>query len=88
MTSFNFDAPAELFASRGRGSMRQPVTYQRFVSASEAIRFAMEVLAENRLGGTVIESGDVRLEAAEIRALYESPAYPLPRTVRPEGEAD
>ena len=51
------------------------MTYHRFSNGAEAIRFAMEDLAAEALAGTVIEVSELRFDAAEIRALYESPEY-------------
>ena len=79
MEIFDFNAPAEIFFARSMGSRKQPVTYHRFAAGSEAIRYAMEVLAADKLGGTVLESGDDRYDAKEIRRLYDSADYPLPR---------
>jgi acyl-CoA reductase-like NAD-dependent aldehyde dehydrogenase len=45
----------------------------------EGIRFAMEELASDVLYGTVIEANEQRFDAAAIRRLYESGAYPLIR---------
>lgn len=84
MKSFDYTLPAELFASRGRGATRRPMTYHRFPSAAQAICYAMETLPEQLLFGTVLETEDERLNAAEIRSLYESPDYPLTRKSRAE----
>jgi len=56
------------------------MTYHRFSTGAEAVRYAMEVLPAEVLFGTVMEVCDSRFGAAEIRRLYESPAYPLPRS--------
>jgi len=80
MDAFDYDAPAELFACKSRGSSPRPVTYRRFASGAEAIRFAIESLPADVLFGTVIEANEQRFDAAQIRKLYDSPAYPLPRT--------
>ncbi len=79
MTDFDYDAPAEVFACRSRGSSPRPVTYRRFASGAEAVRFAVEELPADLLFGTVIEANEQRFEAAQIRKLYESTAYPLQR---------
>jgi hypothetical protein len=80
MSVFDFSAPAELFACRGMRPGRHPVRYRRFATGAEAVRYAMEELAGSMLAGTVIESAEMRFGGAQIRALYDSPAYPLPRT--------
>jgi len=82
MDKFDFDAPAEIFASRRRGAGRQLVSFHRFPTGADAIRHAMEVLSPDMLTGTVMQSGDERFGAAEIRGLYESSEYPLPRVQR------
>jgi hypothetical protein len=79
MNDFDYAAPAEVFACRSRGSSPRPVTYRRFESGAEAIRFAIEELPSDVLFGTVLEVNEERFDAAQIRKLYESKAYPLQR---------
>jgi hypothetical protein len=55
------------------------VTYRRFDSGAEAIRFAIEELPSDVLFGTVLEVNEQRFDATQIRKLYESKAYPLQR---------
>jgi len=76
MTRFNYNAPAELFPSRNRKAPSK-VKYRRFDRAAEAIRFAIEELAEPQLLGAYIEIETGRLGHREIRALYDSAEYPL-----------
>jgi hypothetical protein len=79
MSEFDYAAPAEVFACRSRGSNPRPVTYRRFDSCAEAIRFAIEELPSDVLFGTILEVNGQRFAAAEIRELYDSRAYPLQR---------
>lgn len=79
MTGFDYMQPAELYASVSKKASRRPIQYRRFPSAAEAIRYALEQLPQDMLNGAVLEVGDERLEAAEIRRLYESEAFPLRR---------
>lgn len=79
MSSFDYTAPAEVFACRSRGSSPRPVTYRRFESGAEAIRFIIEELASDVVYGTVLEVNEQRFDAAQIRKLYESNGYPFPR---------
>ena len=82
MTSppFDYDAAAEIYPSRARGSRRHPVGYKRFDSAAEALQFAIEQLPADALVGAYLEIGEERYDAREMRTLYDAPAYPLPRT--------
>ena len=76
---FAFEAPAEIYSSGGTRARKGPMSYRRFQSSAEAIRFAVEELPQILQRGTVMEVGDDRFEFADIRALYDSDCYPLPR---------
>ena len=81
---FGYEAPAELYSSgSSKSSHKHPVSYRRFDSSAEAIRFAIEELPELLQRGTVMEVGDDRFEFADIRALYDSEDYPLERDADP-----
>jgi hypothetical protein len=79
MATFNYSAEAELFPTRGRLSKRQPVTYKRFDTAADAVRYAIEELPAELLVGAYLEVDEERFDANGIRGLYASPDYPLPR---------
>jgi hypothetical protein len=80
--AFSFDAPAELFPSRGRRG-RSTVTYRRFDTAAEAVRFTIEELPGDLLLGTYLEVRDERFDCDEIRGLYERADFPLARLNMP-----
>jgi hypothetical protein len=86
MGRFNYNAPAELFPSRNRKAPSK-VKYRRFEKAAEAIRFAIEELAEPQLLGAYIEIESGRLGHREIRALYDSAEYPLKKKKAPAAAA-
>jgi hypothetical protein len=79
MDKFAYDAPAEIYSTDGVGARKRPVSYRRFDSSAEAIRFAIEQLPQIMQRGTVMEVGDDRFEISAIRALYDSASYPLSR---------
>lgn len=79
MTNFDYGAPADLFTSRHR-SKRAALKYHRFDSCAEAIRYAVEDVPADAFFGSVIEVGDVRLDANAIKSKYEDSAFPLKRS--------
>jgi hypothetical protein len=79
MAFFDYDAAAELFPGRHKPRMIGAVTYKRFSAAGEAIRYAVEVLPASSFLGAFLEVNDERFNSNEIRRLYESVEYPLPR---------
>lgn len=78
LSGFDFRAPAELYPSRSR-RVRGPFSYKRFDSAAEAVRFAIEQMPEGALLGATLEVNEARFTEIEMRALYESAAFPLKR---------
>jgi hypothetical protein len=78
MAAFDFSALAELYPCKGRG-VRSAVTYHRFETAAEAIRFAIEELPAALLAGAILEIDEERYHKDEIRALYDSKEFPLAR---------
>ena len=80
MRGFNYDAPAELFPSRSRKG--RSITYRRFDTAAEALRFSIEQVPEAALLGAYLEVNEARFGMPEMRHLYESPAYPLTKLVK------
>lgn len=77
LEEFDYSGSAELFALKRK--KYGPVTYRRFETAAEAIRYAVEDLSRPLLEGTVIETGAERLDARTIRELYCGARYPLKR---------
>jgi hypothetical protein len=79
MACFDYGAAAELFPGRYKTRVRGTVTYKRFAAAGEAIRYAVEVLPASSFLGAFLEVNEERFDSKEIRRLYESVEYPLPR---------
>ena len=74
---FDYSVSAELFALKRKKF--GPVTYRRFETAAEAIRYAVEDLSRPLLNGTFIETGAERLDGRAIQQLYRGSGYPLKR---------
>lgn len=83
MSGFDYSARAELYPARGRGMRRQAVSFKRFETAADAIRYAMEELEPQLLIGAVLEVDEERFDGNAIRNLYSSTDYPLKRAERP-----
>jgi len=77
--TFDYGVPAELFLAKRKAGTRQPLTYRRFATAAEAIRFAIEELPAVRALGAWMQVGDQRFDSDDIQRLYESDDYPLQR---------
>jgi hypothetical protein len=74
---FDYEAPAELFMLKRKGSAKHRLGYRRFTTAAEAIRFAVEELPAIHALGTYLQVGNERFNRTEICRLYESSDYPL-----------
>jgi hypothetical protein len=76
---FDYSAEAELFSIRNRKSRRQPIGYQRFARAADAVRFAIEELPPEFLLGAHLQVDEERYDGNGIRRLYASLDYPFVR---------
>jgi hypothetical protein len=79
MATFDYAASAELFPRSNRMSKHRGVGYKRFDTAAEAIRYAIEQMPPELLGGAYLEVDEDRFDGAGMRELYASSRYPLPR---------
>jgi hypothetical protein len=81
--ALDYNSPAELFMPKGKGTggRRSPITYRRFATAAEAIRFAVEEFRVVRTLGAWMQVGEERFNSDEIYRLYDSKDYPLRRNV-------
>ena len=82
--TFDYAALAELYPTRTWKRRAGHLTYKRFEVAAEAVRFAMEELPSEFLLGTYLEVEEERFNGQQIRQLYESKDYPLPRKLPPQ----
>jgi hypothetical protein len=81
MSSFDYNAPAELFLAKPAKGCR--FKYRRFATAAEALRYAVEDLGIPKAFGAWLEVGDERFGSGEIQRLYEADDYPLRKPVVP-----
>jgi hypothetical protein len=66
--------PAELFLAKRPKNGRK--NYQRFTTAAEAIRYAVEDLRTPKAFGAGLQVGDERFNSSEIQRFYEADDYP------------
>ena len=78
VNGFDYGASAELFMNRTRTTKGRP-KYRRFDTAAEAVRFVVEELPSAVLTGAYLLVAETRFGVEEIRSLYQSAGYPLPR---------
>jgi hypothetical protein len=79
MVTFDYGVEAELFPALNRKYRRQSLGYRRFVRAADAVRFAIEELPPELLLGAFLEVDGERYGSEQIRRLYDSNDFPLPR---------
>ena len=77
--NFNFSEPAELFSGSKWGGRPAAISYQRFDAAADAIRYVVEELSDASRRACILEVDESRFNHIEIRKLYDSSKYPLPR---------
>jgi hypothetical protein len=76
------DAVSKHKFTKRKGGPRPPLSYRRFATAAEAIRFAVEELPAVRTLGAWMRVGEERFNGDDIRRLYESTSYPQRRRMR------
>jgi len=84
---FDYSGPAELYTANRRQAGRHSMTYRKFATAAKAIRYSIEELPGANLPGTILEVNEKRYHYKQIRRLYDSEAYPLPRLRREDSDA-
>jgi hypothetical protein len=77
--AFDYDSSAELFIAKRKRGPHQQLSYRRFATAAEAIRFAVEEFPAVKTLGAWLQVGDERFDSDEIYGLYENRNYPLRR---------
>lgn len=79
MAGFNYRLPGEIFIRKHAGMRRPGLTYRRFDTAAEAVRFAIESLSATALTACTVETDGKRLGSRELKVLYAAASYPLVR---------
>jgi hypothetical protein len=70
MSSFDYNAPVELFLAKPAKGCRTKC--RRFATAAGAIRYAVEDLRTPKAFGAWLEVGDERFNSIEIQRPYEA----------------
>lgn len=83
---FDFSEPAELFGGGSWTGRPISISYRRFDTAAEAVRFAIENLDDRARLSCVLEANERRFNHAEIRKLYDRTDYPFKRLKGNKGE--
>lgn len=78
MTEFDYATKAGLYHQLRMGRSA-PMSFRRFETSAEAIKYAVEELSPVMFHGAVLETEDDRFESKQIRLLYENAAFPLER---------
>ena len=78
MDAFDYQAPAELFHPLRLGR-NAPLSFHRFDTSAEAIKFACEQLTPTMIQGAVLEVSDERFDSSVIHELYNSEVFQLSR---------
>jgi len=81
MPDFDYDAPAELYASPSPGLRKTTIKYRRFGTSAAAIQYVMEELPPLARNSAMLVVDETRFNPVEIVELYESSRYPLKRKV-------
>jgi hypothetical protein len=79
MSTFDYEASAEIYSGVSRGTRTGPLAYRRFNRSADAIRFTIEELSDQAQRGTAMEIDGERFKFAQIRDLYVRAEYPLLR---------
>jgi hypothetical protein len=87
MNDLLFSSFAEMFIAKGQNKRRFPMTYRRFDSAAEAVRFGIEELPPAFLAATILEVDGQRFGSRQIQLLYDRPDYPFARRARSRAAA-
>jgi hypothetical protein len=82
MAAFDYTTAADFFPGRNRKTQHRRTGYRRFARAAEAIRYVIEELEPDLMLGTYILVDEERYAGADIRRLYDSADYPLPRATQ------
>lgn len=86
MSDFNYLARAELFLGSDWNTATSSGS-RSFRNVANALRFAFEEAAPVSLRGARIRIGERQFAGNQLRALYASPHYPLPRKHAPHNHS-
>lgn len=79
MEAQDYRMEAALFFAKSASTRQKSLSFKRFPQAAEAIRYAVEDLAPKIFSSCSLEVNGEHYFGREIRPLYDSNDFPLPR---------
>lgn len=79
MEAQDYRMEAGLFYAKSASARQKSLGFRRFPQAAEAIRYAVEDLAPKLFSSCSLEVNGEHYLGREIRPLYDSNDFPLPR---------
>ena len=87
LLEFDFLEPAELFYAGSAAGNTKPVSYRRFKTSTEAVRYVIEELSIAAQRTCILQVNDSRFNQLDLMALYNSGRISLRTSLRADSAA-